>query len=112
MSPTSAFARPPEVKSAREAVSRLADKGPHEVLRGDLGMVGVPGVVFAPTEGLGMPAVAFGLVDAAHLEAKADVPLHRHGGVKRIGLEHHGDVAVLGVHIVDQALADADVAAR
>ena len=60
MSPTSAFARPPEVRNAREAVARLADKGPHEVLRGDLGMVGVPGVVFAPTEGLGLPAVAFG----------------------------------------------------
>jgi dienelactone hydrolase len=30
------------------------------VLRGDLGMVGVPGVVFAPTDGLGLPAVAFG----------------------------------------------------
>src|ERR687889_1010823 len=60
VSRTSAFARPPEVRSAREAVSRLADKGPHEVLRGDLGMVGVPGVVFAPTEGLGLPAVAFG----------------------------------------------------
>ncbi len=60
MSPTSAFARPPEVRNAREAVSRLADTGPHEVLRGDLGMVGVPGVVFAPAEGLGLPAVAFG----------------------------------------------------
>jgi dienelactone hydrolase len=60
VSPTSAFARPPEVRNAREAVARFADKGPHEVLRGDLGMVGVPGVVFAPTEGLGLPAVAFG----------------------------------------------------
>ena len=57
---SSAFARPPEVRNAREAVARLADKGPHEVLRGDLGMVGVPGVVFAPSEGLGLPAVAFG----------------------------------------------------
>ena len=57
---SSAFARPPEVRNAREAVARLADKGPHEVLRGDLGMVGVPGVVFAPAEGLGLPAVAFG----------------------------------------------------
>src|SRR4029078_9350576 len=57
---SSAFARPPEVRNAREAVARLADKGPHEVLRGDLGMGGVPGVVFAPSEGLGLPAVAFG----------------------------------------------------
>jgi dienelactone hydrolase len=40
-------------------VSTLADAGPHEVLRGDLGMIGVPGAVFAPAEGLGLPAVAF-----------------------------------------------------
>jgi dienelactone hydrolase len=40
-------------------VSTLADRGPHEVLRGDLGMVGVPGVVYTPAEGLGLPAVAF-----------------------------------------------------
>jgi dienelactone hydrolase len=40
-------------------VSTLADAGPHEVLRGDLGMIGVPGAVFTPTEGLGLPAVAF-----------------------------------------------------
>jgi dienelactone hydrolase len=30
------------------------------VLRGELGLVGIPGVVFTPTEGLGLPAVAFG----------------------------------------------------
>jgi dienelactone hydrolase len=57
---TGALAPPLEVRNAREAVARLADRGPHEVLRGDLGMVGVPGVVFAPVEGLGLPAVAFG----------------------------------------------------
>ena len=60
MTRTSALARPLEVRNAREAVARLADRGPHEVLRGDLGMIGVPGVVFAPVEGLGLPAVAFG----------------------------------------------------
>jgi dienelactone hydrolase len=48
------------VRNAREAVARLSERGPHEVLRGDLGMVGVPGVVFAPTEGLGLPGIAFG----------------------------------------------------
>jgi dienelactone hydrolase len=57
---TGALARPLEVRNAREAVAQLADRGPHEVLRGDLGMIGVPGVVFAPVEGLGLPAVAFG----------------------------------------------------
>jgi dienelactone hydrolase len=47
------------MRNAREAVSRLANAGPHDVLRGDLGMIGVPGVVYAPAEGLGLPAVAF-----------------------------------------------------
>ncbi len=38
----------------------LSKPGPYQVLRGDLGLVGLPGVVFTPTAGLGMPAVAFG----------------------------------------------------
>lgn len=38
----------------------LSRPGPHPVLRGDLGMVGIPGLVFAPEAGLGLPAVAFG----------------------------------------------------
>ncbi len=59
VSPTGTSVRPPEVSSARRAVSALADAGPHPVLRGDLGMIGVPGVVYAPAEGLGLPAVAF-----------------------------------------------------
>jgi dienelactone hydrolase len=59
VSPTSTSVRPPELRSGREALSTLADRGPHEVLRGDLGMIGVPGVVFAPSKGLGLPAVAF-----------------------------------------------------
>jgi dienelactone hydrolase len=47
------------MRNAREAMSKLGGRGPHEVLRGDLGMVGVPGVVYTPVEGLGLPAVAF-----------------------------------------------------
>lgn len=47
------------MRNAKEAVERLSRPGPHPVLRGDLGMVGIPGAVFAPTEGLGLPAVAF-----------------------------------------------------
>lgn len=53
-------ARPPEVRGAKDAVEQLSRPGPHTVLRGDLGIVGLPGVVFAPEEGLGLPAVAFG----------------------------------------------------
>jgi dienelactone hydrolase len=52
--------RPPEVRNAREAIARLSRPGPHRVLRGDLGIMGIPGLVFAPEEGLGLPAVAFG----------------------------------------------------
>jgi dienelactone hydrolase len=53
-------ARLPEARSAKEAVAQLSAPGPHQVLRGDLGMVGIPGVVFAPAAGLGLPALAFG----------------------------------------------------
>jgi dienelactone hydrolase len=51
--------RPPEVRNAKDALAHLSRPGPHRVLRGDLGMVGIPGLVFAPEEGLGLPAVAF-----------------------------------------------------
>jgi dienelactone hydrolase len=57
---TRSATRPPEVRSAKDAVEHLSRPGPHRVLRGDLGMIGIPGVVFAPEEGLGLPAVAFG----------------------------------------------------
>jgi hypothetical protein len=36
---------------------------------------------------------------------------HRHVRVERVVLEHHGDVAVLGRHVVDHAVADGDLAA-
>lgn len=41
-------------------MKQLARRGPHKVEKGDLGIVGLPGRVFAPTEGKGLPAVAFG----------------------------------------------------
>jgi dienelactone hydrolase len=50
----------PQARSAKEAMAELSQPGPRDVLRGDLGMVGIPGLVFAPAEGLGLPAVAFG----------------------------------------------------
>ena len=46
--------------SAKQAVADLARPGPHEVLRGELALVGLPGVVFTPASGAGLPAVAFG----------------------------------------------------
>ncbi|MFC0314922.1 dienelactone hydrolase family protein [Gordonia phosphorivorans] len=43
-----------------ELMKLLARRGPHKVDRGDLGIVGLSGQVFAPREGKNLPAVAFG----------------------------------------------------
>ena len=40
--------------------------------------------------------------------AKRQVLAHRHVRVKRVVLKHHGDVAVLGRHVVHDPVADAD----
>nr|WP_042198948.1 dienelactone hydrolase family protein [Kibdelosporangium sp. MJ126-NF4]CEL23639.1 FIG00821870: hypothetical protein [Kibdelosporangium sp. MJ126-NF4]CTQ93175.1 FIG00821870: hypothetical protein [Kibdelosporangium sp. MJ126-NF4] len=45
---------------AKQLAYELALPGPHSVLRGDLGLVGLPGVLFTPRSGHGLPAVAFG----------------------------------------------------
>ncbi len=76
MNRTSPTPRPPEVRNAKEAVAELSRPGPHVVLRGDLGMVGIPGVVFAPSEGLGLPAVAFGHDWLQPAERYADLLRH------------------------------------
>jgi dienelactone hydrolase len=47
-------------RKARQLLDELAHRGPHRVLRGDLALVGLPGLVFTPASGLGLPAVAFG----------------------------------------------------
>ena len=60
MTRTSTFTRPEPTRGAKDAVAQLSRPGPNAVLRGDLGLVGVPGVVFAPAQGLGLTAVAFG----------------------------------------------------
>ncbi|GAA4620577.1 dienelactone hydrolase family protein [Saccharopolyspora hordei] len=46
--------------SAKTAFEELSRRGPHEVLHGDLSVVGLPGIVCTPRRGLGLPAVAFG----------------------------------------------------
>jgi dienelactone hydrolase len=46
--------------SAKQIVSELGRPGPHEVLRGELALVGLPGVLFTPASGEALPAVAFG----------------------------------------------------
>ncbi|MDQ3404474.1 MAG: alpha/beta hydrolase [Actinomycetota bacterium] len=47
-------------RKAKHLLDELSRRGPHEVRRGDLALVGMPGVVFTPKSGLGLPAVAFG----------------------------------------------------
>lgn len=47
-------------RAAKQAAEELARPGPHRVLRGDLALAGLPGTVFSPQRGLGLPAVAFG----------------------------------------------------
>jgi dienelactone hydrolase len=46
--------------AAKHLFADLSSPGPHEVLRGDLALAGLPGVVFTPRAGLGLPSVAFG----------------------------------------------------
>jgi dienelactone hydrolase len=47
-------------RTAKQALDELSRPGPNPVARGDLALVGLPGVVFTPRTGLGLPAVAFG----------------------------------------------------
>jgi hypothetical protein len=48
---------------------------------------------------------------AAAFHAEGDVAADRHRRIERVGLEHHGDVAVLGRYGVDHPVADLDSAA-
>jgi dienelactone hydrolase len=48
------------VLTAKQALTELSRPGPHGVRRGDLALVGLPGVLFTPRAGHGLPAVAFG----------------------------------------------------
>lgn len=41
-------------------LSKLSKRGPHRVLVGDLEYAGLPGKLYTPAEGNGLPAVAFG----------------------------------------------------
>ncbi|WP_156757885.1 dienelactone hydrolase family protein [Actinokineospora pegani] len=47
-------------RKAKHLFDELSRPGPHRVLRGDLALVGMPGVVYTPASGLSLPAVAFG----------------------------------------------------
>lgn len=44
----------------KELLAELTHRGPHQVLRGDLALIGLPGVVFTPRSGTDLPAIVFG----------------------------------------------------
>lgn len=44
----------------KKTLKSLSKRGPHRVMEGDLGFTGLPGKVYTPAEGNGLPAVAFG----------------------------------------------------
>ena len=46
----------------------------------------------------------------AELEAEGEVVAHGHVRVQRVALEDHRDVAILGGHVVDHPVADAEFA--
>ena len=63
----------------------LARRGPHRVLRGDLGFVGVRGQIFTPEKGTGLPLVAFAHAWMADSGRYRDLLFHlaSHGIVTR-----------------------------
>jgi dienelactone hydrolase len=46
--------------AAKHLFADLSGPGPHQVMRGDLALAGLPGVVFTPRSGRNLPAIAFG----------------------------------------------------
>lgn len=75
-SPKAVHAQLGELSGGKDALEQLSRPGPLPTLRGDLGMVGIPGVLFAPEEGLGLPAVAFGHDWLQPAERYADLLRH------------------------------------
>lgn len=48
------------VSANLKKLSELSKRGPYRVMEGDLGYTGLPGKVYVPEEGKGIPGVAFG----------------------------------------------------
>ncbi|WP_188490794.1 dienelactone hydrolase family protein [Williamsia phyllosphaerae] len=46
--------------SVKKLFGQLQRRGPHRVLRGDMAIVGLPGVVYTPESGTNLPGIAFG----------------------------------------------------
>lgn len=47
-------------ENLKKHLAKLSKRGPHRVLVGDLDYAGIPGKVYVPAEGNGVPGVAFG----------------------------------------------------
>ena len=45
-------------------------------------------------------------IDVAPPQAEREIVVHAHVRIERVGLEHHGDVAILGRHVIDDAAVD------
>jgi hypothetical protein len=56
-----------------------------------------------------LPVDLFGR-DAAQLERESHILRDGHMRIERVGLEHHGDVAILGRQIIDHAAVDPELA--
>ena len=56
------------------------------------------------------PPLDLGAVEPLRREPELQVPAHGLGRIERVGLEHHGEAAVLGIEVGDVALADHDAA--
>ncbi|MFT3663218.1 MAG: alpha/beta hydrolase [Gordonia sp. (in: high G+C Gram-positive bacteria)] len=59
-----------------QSMKDLARRGPHKVDRGDLGIVGLAGQVFAPRTGTDLPAIAFGHAWLRDSAAYRDLMFH------------------------------------
>ncbi|MBY6538729.1 hypothetical protein HQ325_08610 [Rhodococcus sp. BP-349] len=60
------------VPKTQKLVADLTKRGPHRVLRGDLALAGLPGVIYTPSEGTGLPAIAFAhgwMTGASHYDS-------------------------------------------
>jgi hypothetical protein len=63
------------VARTRTLFKSLTRRGPHHVLRGDLAFAGIPGVVYTPASGFGLPGLAFAhdwLTDAERYAGTCD----------------------------------------
>ena len=60
--------------------------------------------------GLVNPAVDLRFVHLPQLQGKGHVLPHGHVGVQGVALEHHSDVPILGLYVVDQLAVDVQLA--